>query len=165
MYTPSDTAREQLAAGLNVKAFRGTTNRLLADDLLRTRIRQNRVIEKLLKTAGPDLLRSIESEPDLIDAWCAFEQLTAAHVSEIEAGIENGPIHSRYERAEAILLGPSGTLAGALIRLLYGMRESIRERLDGDGTLDISSADYWDLVTWEALADLIKLGGIERLAG
>jgi len=146
-----------------VEILRGITDRLLADDLLRTRIRQNRVIETLLETAGPELLSSIESERNLVAAWRTLERLTAAYIREIEAGIENGPIHSRCEQAEAILLGPSGTLAGALIRLLYGMRESISERLDGDGNLDVDSADYWDLVVWEALADLITLGGIERL--
>ena len=138
-------------------------DRHLADDLLRTRVRRNRVVEMLLKTVGPELLMSVESEPYLVKAWRTFEQLSVAYVDEIDAGIEDGPIHSQYDQAEATLLGPSGSLSGALIRLVYGVRESIRERLDATGNIDVDTADYWDLVVWEALADLIKLGGIERL--
>jgi len=140
------------------------TDRLRADDLLRTRVRRNRVIEMLLETAGPELLMSIGGERYLVNAWCTFERLSAAYINEVEAGLEDGPIHSQYDQAEAILLGPSESLSGALIRLLYGVRESIRERLDDTGKIDVDTADYWDLVVWEALADLIKLGGIERLA-
>ncbi|HUK09193.1 MAG TPA: hypothetical protein VLX09_15060 [Stellaceae bacterium] len=107
---------------------------------------------------------SIGGERYLVNAWCTFERLSAAYINEVEAGLEDGPIHSQYDQAEAILLGPSESLSGALIRLLYGVRESIRERLDDTGKIDVDTADYWDLVVWEALADLIKLGGIERLA-
>jgi hypothetical protein len=138
-------------------------DRCLADDLLRARVRRNRVIETLLEKAGPELLASVESERDIIGAWRAFERLSPAHAREIEAGIEDGPVQHQYNQAEAMLLGPSDTLAAALVRLLYGLRECIRERLDGSGGIDVDSADYWDLVTWEALADLIKFGGIERL--
>jgi len=139
------------------------SNHFLADDLLRTRVRHKRVIETLLETAGPELFTSVESEPDLVGAWRTYEQLSSAHVKEIEAGVEDGPIHSQYDEAEAVLLGPSRTLTGALVRLLYGLRESICEKLDATGGVDVDIADYWDLVVWEALADLIRLGGIERL--
>jgi len=139
------------------------TNYFLAHDLLRTRVSQKRVIETLLETAGPELFTNIASESELVSAWRTFEQLSSAHVNEIEAGIENGPIHSQYDQAEAVLLGPSGTLTGALVRLLYGLRESIFEKLDATGGIDVDIADYWDLVAWEALADLIRFGGIERL--
>jgi hypothetical protein len=139
------------------------SNHFLADDLLRTRVRHKRVVETLLEAAGPELFASIESEPDLVSAWRAYEQLSSAHVNEIEAGVEDGPIHSQYDDAEAVLLGPSRTLTGALVRLLYGLRESICEKLDATGSVDVDIADYWDLVVWEALADLIRLGGIERL--
>jgi hypothetical protein len=140
------------------------TDRLRADELLRARVHRNRVIEMLLEMAGPELLMSIEGERHLVNAWFTFEQLSVAYINEVDAGVEDGPIQSQYDQAEAILLGPSGTLSGALIRLLYGMRESIRETLDDTGKIDVGTADYWDLVVWEALADLIKLGGIERLS-
>jgi len=139
------------------------TDRCLADDLLRARVRQHRVIQTLLENAGPELLANLETERARVGAWRAFERLSPAHASEIEAGIEDGPVQHQYNQAEAMLLGPSGTLAGALVRLLYGLRECIRERLDGSGGIDVDSADYWDLVTWEAMADLIKMGAVERL--
>jgi len=142
---------------------RPMTDRCLADDLLRARVRQYRVIETLLERAGPELLANLETERDRVGAWRAFERLSPAHAREIEAGIEDGPVQHQYNQAEAMLLGPSDTLAGALVRLLYGLRECIRERLDGSGDIDVDSADYWDLVTWEAMADLIKLGAVERL--
>ncbi|HLJ64431.1 MAG TPA: hypothetical protein VKT70_10015 [Stellaceae bacterium] len=140
--------------------------------LLMGRIEGNRVLQRLSEALSPEAVADLEGLTPLAEAWRKFiEAKRAAHGEIIEAGGTKHPpeiedaIHTR-EQIEAILVGmPSGSPAGAIVRLIWATLERLGDAFDLDGHLREGASFNWEEeVQFEAMLDLLQPGVMKRIA-
>lgn len=140
-----------------------------AFDLLLERMGNNRSLLRLAEALSPEAAAPLEDLTPLAEAWRKFREADILadrniiepggdrHSSEVERAIRD-----RDELNSIFAAMPSGSPAGAIVRILWVALHYLSEATDAEGKTDPNS--MWEATLFEATLDLLQPGALYRIA-
>jgi hypothetical protein len=128
-----------------------------------------RTLERLLETLNPEAGAPLEDLTPFAEAWRKFREADLAADCKIigERGEKHSPeveeaIRDREELDSIIAAMPSGSPAGALVRILWAVLHELYEVSHSEGKAEPNS--MWQATLFEAALDLLQPGVLKRIA-
>ena len=137
-----------------------------AFQLLEDRMENARTLPRLIEALSPEAAAPLETLTPLAGAWRKFREADLASEGEIieQGGEKHTPeveqaISERKELDSIFAAMPSGSPAGAIVRILWAVLHELYEVSDSEGNADPES--MWQATLFEATLDLLRPGVLQ----
>jgi hypothetical protein len=140
-----------------------------AFQLLLDRIENHRSLPRLAEALSPEAAAPLDHLTPLADAWRKFREADLASKGEIieQGGDRHAPevtqaINDREELDCIFAALPSGSPAGAIVRILWAVLHHLHTASDAEGKAEPTS--MWEATLFEATLDLLQPGVLQHIA-